>query len=72
MTGACKFLFCKRFLRFELECSNRIKPVGVNHLAWVAAKCNSFVSGWLFGRGFDTISTVSPGAIFAGDGRITR
>src|SRR5580700_3878312 len=56
LAGKC--LFLKRFFWFELECSNRFKPVGMNGLACTSPNCNSFNLGWLFGAEFDTISTV--------------
>jgi hypothetical protein len=54
---ACKCLFFKKFFSFEPQCSTFVKPVGMNDLARLSSKCNSFIPRWLFGAEFDTIST---------------
>jgi hypothetical protein len=56
--AASKCLFFKRFFGFEPRCSNRVKPVGLNDLAWFGQNSKGFCRGWLFGAEFDTISTV--------------
>jgi hypothetical protein len=55
---ANKCLFFKSFFGFEPQCSNRVKPVPLNDLAWFCQNSKGFCKGWLFSAEFDTISTV--------------
>src|SRR6185437_15989057 len=55
---ANKCLFLKRFFGIEPTCSNRVKPVAMNDLAWFGKNSKGFYKGWLFGAEFGTISTV--------------